>query len=71
MSSKKKTLGERIQFIRESEGMTRKEFSECTGIPVNTLVGYEKRGKDPAGMNLEKIAGRFPDWTAYLLRGAK
>lgn len=31
----------RIKELRESIGMTRKEFSEHTGVPVRTLEDWE------------------------------
>lgn len=31
------TIAETIKQLRESVGMTRKEFSQHTGIPVRTL----------------------------------
>lgn len=69
MSKKKLTMGQRIQTIREKEGLTREEFSKITGIPKDTLVGYEFRGKDPAGSSLEKIARKFPSYIHFILVG--
>lgn len=62
-------IGARIRKIREEVGLTREQFSELTGVPLNTLVGYEHRGKDPSGSNLEKIAKQFPHRCSFLLLG--
>jgi len=36
-----------IKELRESTGMTRKEFSEHTGIPVRTLEDWEAGRRTP------------------------
>ncbi len=36
-----------IKELRESTGMSRKEFSEHTGIPVRTLEGWEAGRRTP------------------------
>lgn len=36
-----------IKELRESTGMTRKEFSEHTGIPVRTLEDWEAARRTP------------------------
>lgn len=37
----------RIRELRESSGLTRKEFSEYTGIPVRTLEDWEAGRRTP------------------------
>ena len=37
----------RIKELRESTGMSRKEFSEHTGIPVRTLEDWEAGRRTP------------------------
>jgi len=37
----------KIKELRESVGMTRKEFSEHTGIPVRTLEDWEAARRTP------------------------
>ena len=37
----------RIKELRESSGMSRKEFSEHTGIPVRTLEDWEAGRRTP------------------------
>ena len=38
-----------IKELRESTGMTRKEFSVHTGIPVRTLEDWEAARRTPPG----------------------
>ena len=38
---------EKIKELRESTGMSRKEFSEHTGIPVRTLEDWEAGRRRP------------------------
>ena len=38
---------EKIKELRESVNMTRKEFSEHTGIPVRTLEDWEAARRTP------------------------
>ena len=39
-----------IKELRESTGMSRKEFSEHTGIPVRTLEDWEAVKKNASGL---------------------
>ena len=41
------TIAETIKQLRESVGMTRKEFSQHTGIPVRTLEDWEASRTPP------------------------
>ena len=41
------TIAETIKQLRESVGMTRKEFSQHTGIPVRTLEDWEASRRTP------------------------
>ena len=41
------TIAETIKQLRESVGMTRKEFSQHTGIPVRTLEDWEASRRAP------------------------
>ena len=41
------TIAETIKQLRESVGMTRKEFSQHTGIPVRTLEDWEASRRPP------------------------
>lgn len=40
-------LAKKIKELRESTGMSRKEFSEHTGIPVRTLEDWEAARRTP------------------------
>ena len=42
------TIAETIKQLRESVGMTRKEFSQHTGIPVRTLEDWEASRRTPS-----------------------
>lgn len=41
------SIAERIKNLRESTGMSRREFSEHTGIPVRTLEDWEAARRTP------------------------
>lgn len=40
-------IASKIKELRESAGMSRKEFSEHTGIPVRTLEDWEAARRTP------------------------
>ena len=40
-------VAKKIKELRESVGMSRKEFSEHTGIPVRTLEDWEATRRTP------------------------
>ena len=40
-------IAEKIKELRESTGMSRKEFSDYTGIPVRTLEDWEAGRRTP------------------------
>ncbi|MDD3367670.1 MAG: helix-turn-helix domain-containing protein [Lachnospiraceae bacterium] len=40
-------IANKIKTLRESTGMSRKEFSEHTGIPVRTLEDWEAGRRTP------------------------
>ena len=43
----KMNTAQKIKELRKSTGMTRKEFSEHTGIPVRTLEDWEAARRTP------------------------
>lgn len=59
-------LAMKIRTLREKTGMTRKEFSNHTGIPVRTLEDWEAGRRTPPGYIPRLIAyqlmyeGRLP-----------
>ena len=50
------TIAETIKQLRESVGMTRKEFSQHTGIPVRTLEDWEAARRTPPEYSPRLIA---------------
>ncbi|EEZ2511873.1 transcriptional regulator [Escherichia coli] len=46
------SIGEKILMIRKSERLTRKQFFELTGIPVNTQRYYETGRQDGIGSEI-------------------
>lgn len=59
--------GKKIRLIRESLEMGRAEFSETTGIPKQSLIGYEMERIKPGGEALAAVANIWPEFAAYLL----
>ena len=51
------TIAETIKQLRESVGMTRKEFSQHTGIPVRTLEDWEASRRTPPEYIPERHTG--------------
>ena len=47
MRGKTMDIAKSIKELRESTGMSRKEFSEHTGIPVRTLEDWEAGRRTP------------------------
>lgn len=62
-------LGANIVSIRKEKGITQKELSEKTGIPIQTLVRYEKeQTTNIPRSRIEKIASVL-DVSASALMG--
>ncbi|HIH5151806.1 TPA: helix-turn-helix domain-containing protein [Citrobacter freundii] len=65
-------MGEKIRAIRDSEGLTRQQFFELTGIPVGTQKFYETGRRESIGSDiLIKITQheRFEKYTLWLMTG--
>lgn len=64
-------LGEKVKVIRESEGLTRRQFSEVIGIPLSTIEKYEMGKFEPSGGALVKITNhpKFSKFTMWLMTG--
>jgi transcriptional regulator with XRE-family HTH domain len=65
-------MGEKIREIRDSEGLTRQQFFELTGIPVGTQKFYETGRIESIGSDvLLKITlhERFEKYTLWLMTG--
>jgi transcriptional regulator with XRE-family HTH domain len=61
---------EKISQIREELGLTRNQFADETGIPLNTLKSIEQKGVIPKSDVLEKIAMKWPEYAQWLLTGS-
>ncbi|EKZ3213529.1 helix-turn-helix domain-containing protein [Salmonella enterica] len=63
-------IGKKIREIRDSEGLSRAEFAELTGIPAPTQKNYETERRDSVGSDiLMKITNhpRFKKYTMWLM----
>ncbi|ECE7751905.1 XRE family transcriptional regulator [Salmonella enterica subsp. enterica serovar Ngili] len=63
-------IGKKIREIRDSEGLSRAEFAELTGIPAPTQKNYETERRDSVGSDiLMKITNhpRFKKYTLWLM----
>lgn len=63
-------IGEKIRAMRESEGLTRLQFFELTGIPAVTQKSYETGRRESIGSGtLLKITQhpRFEKYTLWLM----
>lgn len=58
----------RLEKLMEDHGVTLKEVSENTGIPITTLSGYKKNQRNPKKNNAEILAKYFGVSVAYLMR---
>lgn len=57
----------RLEKLMENHGVTLKEVSENTGIPITTLSGYKKNQRAPKKNNAEILAEYFGVSVAYLM----
>lgn len=64
------TIGERLKFVRENDGLTREVMAERLGIHKNTLGSYENGKSFPDSEVLNKLLQIFPTISpAWLLTG--
>lgn len=66
------TIGTKIREVRDSEGLTRKQFSELTGILEETQKLYELGRRGNIGVDtVMKITNhpRFKKYTLWLMTG--
>ena len=61
------TLGERIKYLRNKEGLTQKELAAYLQVPRDTLANWEVDRAMPSVDMLAKLADRFKVTTDYLL----
>lgn len=52
----KMNIGDKIKKIRKNKGLTQSQFSEITGIAINSISRYEKGERKPTTDILKKIA---------------
>jgi transcriptional regulator with XRE-family HTH domain len=64
-------FSEKVRFIRLAEKISQPEFAELTGISINTIKGYESKGKEINSANLHTILNhsRFKKYTLWLMTG--
>lgn len=63
-------IGKKIREIRETEGLTRKQFFELTGIPETAQKNYERGITEKIGIDtVMKITNhpRFKKYTLWLM----
>ena len=57
----------RLEKLMEDHGVTLKEVSENTGIPITTLSGYKKNQRAPKKKNAQLLSEYFEVSIPYLL----
>ena len=57
----------RLEKLMEDHGVTLKEVSENTGIPITTLSGYKKNQRAPKKKNVQLLSEYFEVSIPYLL----
>ncbi|WP_236894913.1 MULTISPECIES: helix-turn-helix domain-containing protein [Clostridium] len=62
-----KTIGEKIQILREERNLKQKELAELAGITEATLSRYENGKREPKGEIISKLANVLNVSTDYLL----
>lgn len=65
------TFGERLKFLRDQKGVTQEDLAELLGVNKQTISGYERGVRRPAGETslevYEKLADYFNVDLMYLL----
>ncbi len=62
-----KTIGEKIQLLREELNLNQRELADLVGITEATLSRYENNKREPKGLILAKLAKTLNVSTDYLL----
>uniref|UniRef100_UPI003561A09F helix-turn-helix transcriptional regulator n=1 Tax=Pontibacterium sp. TaxID=2036026 RepID=UPI003561A09F len=64
-------FGEKVRCIRIREGLTQPEFSELTGISLNTIKNFEVKGREITSQNLHLITNhsRLQKYALWLMTG--
>lgn len=64
------TIIERIRLILKREEKTQVEFSNLSGLSVNTINSVLSRGSNPSAIFLSKLIETFPQYSAnWILTG--
>ena len=63
-------FGKKIELMRESERMNRKEFCETVDVPYSSITNYESKGREPSASVLVKILShptfaKYRDWLMF------
>ena len=61
------TIGERIIFLRERQGISQKELARQLGITAATLSRYENNLYDPKGEIIVRLSNSLQTSADYLL----
>ena len=62
-----KTIGEKIQILREELNLNQRELADLVGITEATLSRYENNKREPKGLILAKLPKTLNVSTDYLL----
>lgn len=50
------TVGERIKYYREIRGLSQRQLSSLSGVPIGTIKAYETGSRNPKDTALQRIA---------------
>ncbi|WP_339056640.1 helix-turn-helix transcriptional regulator [Candidatus Regiella endosymbiont of Tuberolachnus salignus] len=64
--TKSSDYARKLKLMRKSEGLTQKEFSKITGIPLGTLKNYETNQFE-AGLKVIELVIQHQLFTKYTL----
>ena len=70
-TNRMETLGGRLKFLRENEGLTQKELGLLFGIQRNLISMYENEERDLPVDILLKYSERFCISTDWILKGVE
>lgn len=56
------TFGERLRFLRQQKGITQEELAELLGVNKQTISGYERGVRRPAGENSMEVYETLADY---------
>lgn len=56
------TFGERLRFLRQQKGINQEELAELLGVNKQTISGYERGVRRPAGENALEVYEALADY---------